>query len=261
VHDADGIDDERMLAFAHETRLSETTFIQPPTREGADYRNRIFSMAGELPFAGHPSLGTAVAVARAEGVTTPLGYLQETGAGLQQVDVEPRDKHFRASMLQEPAQFGEQLEPAVVLAAVGLRPEDGHREFPPQVVSTGPPHVMLPLARSDALAQIRPDPEAVDAVLDSAGAYGVYAAAVGAAGRSARARLFTRTAQAAEDPATGSAAGPLCAYLYQRTGCASLEITQGVEMGRPSRLQAEVAGERVRVSGAVVAVVDGTLTL
>ena len=65
VHDADEVDDDTMLAFAGETRLSETTFVQPATREGADYRNRIFTVRGEIPFAGHPSLGTAVAVALA----------------------------------------------------------------------------------------------------------------------------------------------------------------------------------------------------
>ena len=67
VHDADGVDDATMLAFARETRLSETTFVQSPTVDGCDYRNRIWMMRGELPFAGHPSLGTAVAVALARG--------------------------------------------------------------------------------------------------------------------------------------------------------------------------------------------------
>jgi trans-2,3-dihydro-3-hydroxyanthranilate isomerase len=67
VHDADGLDEETMLAFARETRLSETTFVQRASRPGADYRNRIFTTVGELPFAGHPSLGTAVAVAHAGG--------------------------------------------------------------------------------------------------------------------------------------------------------------------------------------------------
>ena len=69
VHDADGVDDDTMGAFARETRLSETTFVQSPTKEGADYRNRIWTVAGEVPFAGHPSLGTAVAFAQSQGTS------------------------------------------------------------------------------------------------------------------------------------------------------------------------------------------------
>jgi trans-2,3-dihydro-3-hydroxyanthranilate isomerase len=250
-----------MLAFAHETRLSETSFIQLPTRDGADYRNRIFSMAGELPFAGHPSLGAAVAVARAAGVSAPVSYTQETGAGLQQVDVEPQAERFAASMLQGPPRFGDELEAGAVVGALGLAVKDAHPQLAPQVVSTGLPHLMLPLANRDALAQIHPDLDAIDALLASSRAYGIYAAWIGPEQGSARARLFTRSAQASEDPATGSAAGPLCAYVHRLTGRESLEIVQGVEMGRPSRLRAEISGDRVRVSGSVVVVVDGTLRL
>src|SRR6476646_3511453 len=97
-----------MLAFARETRLSETTFVQTATEDGADYRNRIWTMPGEIPFAGHPSLGTAVAVARARGETSAR-YVQQTAAGHQPVEVQfDGDRRARASMLQEPPQFGEQ---------------------------------------------------------------------------------------------------------------------------------------------------------
>ena len=90
MHDADGVDDETMLAFARETRLSETTFVQTATADGADYRNRIFTVAEEIPFAGHPSLGTAVAVAAARG-EHEASYVQQTGAGLQPIDVRASD--------------------------------------------------------------------------------------------------------------------------------------------------------------------------
>ncbi|HUR85671.1 MAG TPA: PhzF family phenazine biosynthesis isomerase, partial [Solirubrobacteraceae bacterium] len=81
VHDADGVDEATMLAFARETQLSETTFVQTATEAGADYRNRIFTIADEVPFAGHPSLGTAVAVAAARG-EDEAHYVQQTGAGM-----------------------------------------------------------------------------------------------------------------------------------------------------------------------------------
>src|SRR5687768_5884906 len=86
VHDADGVEDQTMGAFARETRLPETTFVQSPDQDGADYRNRIWTVAGEIPFAGHPSLGTAVAVAEARGESA-ASYVQQTIAGLQPVDV------------------------------------------------------------------------------------------------------------------------------------------------------------------------------
>src|SRR3954454_7696256 len=98
VHDADGLDDATMQDFARETRLSETTFVQTATQDGADYRNRIFMPTQELPFAGHPSLGTAVAVALARG-ESEARYVQQTGAGLQPIDVRVEGPRAEASML------------------------------------------------------------------------------------------------------------------------------------------------------------------
>ena len=261
MHAADALDEQAMLAFAFETRLAETTFVQSPTIDGADYRNRIFSMAGELPFAGHPSLGTAVAVARARGVRDRASFIQQTGAGLQQVEVRVNDGGLSASMLQEPASFGDELAPAPLLSALGLEAGDRHPDLPPQVVATGLPHVMLPLSSPEALSAARPNPPAIDAVIADHEAYGLYAVWPEPDGGSARARMFGRSAQVLEDAATGSAAGPLCVYLQRRTGRTSLEITQGVEMGRPSRLSCAIAGDTVRVSGAGVVIVDGTLRL
>src|SRR5215213_2649574 len=119
VHDADDIDDATMQAIARETRLSETTFVQAATQDGAEYRNRIFTTREELPFAGHPSLGTAVAIARARG-ERDARYVQQTPAGLQPIEVELGDVVARASMLQEPADLGVEVEPARALAPLGL---------------------------------------------------------------------------------------------------------------------------------------------
>jgi trans-2,3-dihydro-3-hydroxyanthranilate isomerase len=260
LHRADDLDDATLLAFARETRLSETTFVQTASEPGADYRNRIWSMVGELPFAGHPSLGTAVAVARHDGVTGNARYVQQTGAGLQPIDVElTGESTANASMLQEPPVFGDELDPAPLLAAIGLPPSAADAKLPPQTVSTGLRHVMLPVADPDLLARVSPDPGAVDAALQSAGAWGLYVAACDPRAGTARVRMFGQSAQVLEDPATGSAAGPLCAYLNLRAGTSSVEITQGVEMGRPSRLSAVMHEDRVRVSGDVVVVLDGVV--
>jgi trans-2,3-dihydro-3-hydroxyanthranilate isomerase len=261
VHDADGVEDRTMLAFARETRLSETTFIQSATAIGADYRNRIWTVGEELPFAGHPSLGTAVAVARARGETGEVSYVQQTLAGLQPIEVRLADRGATASMLQEPATFGAELDAADALRPLGLPASAASKDLPPQVVSTGLGHLMLPLRSLDDLAQITPDFVALHALLEPRGAFGVYAAYSDSAAGTAHARFFARDPGIGEDPATGSAAGPLCAYLHRYTGCHRIEITQGVEMGRPSRLRAETVEDRVRVSGDVIVVIDGTVTL
>ena len=259
VHDAEGLDDDTMLAFARETRLSETTFVQPATREGADYRNRIFTVRQEIPFAGHPSLGTAVAVALARG-DSEVTYVQETGAGLQPVDVRLAGAAAFASMLQEPATFGPEIDARHALAAVGLVPGDGHRELPAQLVSTGLPTLIVPVAAARCVRDAQPDFDLLDALAERHGADNFYLVCMQEEG-SARARMFTSFVEGGEDPATGSAAGPLCAYLAERGRGTRVEITQGVEMGRPSRLLAEIEGDRARVSGDVVRVIEGDVLL
>ena len=258
VHDADGMADAVMRALALETKLSETTFVQSADAAGADYRNRIWTTGGEIPFGGHPSLGTAFAIARARG-EREVSYVQQTGAGLQPVDVEVDGDRGRASMLQEPASFGEEVDPAVALPAAGLEPGDVHPDLPPQFVSTGVPQLVVPIARAEALARVRPDPAALEALLGAAGAVVLYVALCDPETATARARSVSHTVHGGEDPATGGAAGPLCAYLAQRTGAEAVTISQGVEMGRPSRLEARMEGDRARVGGGVVAVADGTL--
>ena len=253
VHEADGVDDATMLAFAKETLLSETTFVQ--ASETADYRNRIWTVTAEIPFAGHPSLGTAVAVSLQRG-EQDVEYRQQTHAGIQPVRVEREGDRAYASVLQEPAVFGAEADAAAIMAAVGLRPEDAHPELPPQHVSTGLPTLIAPLVDAAALTRARKDQAAVAALADSA--INLYLCAVD--GRAASARMFPSELEG-EDPATGSAAGPLLAYLNARTGRDRVEIAQGVEMGRPSRLVAEMEDGRARVGGDVVVLVTGSLRL
>jgi trans-2,3-dihydro-3-hydroxyanthranilate isomerase len=257
VHDADDLDADTMLAIARETRLSETTFLQTATEDGADYRNRIFTVRGELPFAGHPSLGTAVAVARARG-DHEARYVQQTHAGLQPIDVTLDGAHARASMRQGPVSFGEEHDVARVLAAVCLEPGDAHPAWTPQVVSTGVPHLMAPVGDAAALGRAAGHPELLPALLNDAGAIVVYVAAVDGEAGTARARsFFLGDAGLLEDPATGSAVGPLVAYTAQRAGIDALTVRQGEEMGRPSTLEARVDGDGAIVAGEVVVVAEG----
>ena len=259
VHDADPLDEKTMLALARETRLSETAFVQTATAAGADYRNRIFTVAGELPFAGHPSLGTAVAVSRRRGLERAQ-LTQQTGAGLQPVavEVDPGGTYGRASMLQERARFGPKVESASALAAAGLTAADGDPGLSPQVISTGIAHVIAPVADPSALSRASFDPTVLAGLLEPLGATVLYVAWSEPDRGRARTRGFFH---GGEDPATGSAAGPLLAMLAERRGLRALEITQGVEMGRPSRIETAIEGDRVRVGGEIVVLVEGTLRL
>ena len=261
VHDADGLDETAMLGFARETRLSETTFVQTATEDGADYRNRIWMMTGELEFAGHPSLGTAVAVALERG-ESQVSYVQQTRAGLQPVDVEVQDDGIaRASILQSPATFGEEIARGDVAGCVLLTASDLHPDLPPQIVSTGQPQLIVPVIPG-ALARVAAEPAGLRALLAETGGLVAYLAEVDTAEATARCRgFFIDPSGPTEDPATGAAAGPLLAYLHERCGLDRLDIAQGIEMGRPSRIECTVEGDRIRAAGDTVVVSTGTVTL
>jgi trans-2,3-dihydro-3-hydroxyanthranilate isomerase len=265
VDDADGVSEEVMLAFARETRLSETTFVQSAGEDGADYRNRIFTVSSEIPFAGHPTLGTAVAVARWRGLHR-ADFVQETRAGLQTIEVGSEGGGWRGSMIQNAAEFGDELDPEAALAAVGLGPTDVNPALPPQVVSTGLPTAIVPVADEAAVGRAEPDFDAIDALLADARPRtdetpNFYLVWCEPDRERARARMFSTGSPGGEDPATGSGAGCLCAYLAQRTGHERLVISQGEEMGRPSLIETEIERDRPRVGGSVIPLIDGTVEL
>ncbi|MDP9188621.1 MAG: PhzF family phenazine biosynthesis protein [Actinomycetota bacterium] len=261
VDDADGVSDEVMLAFAKETRLSETTFVQSAEAEGAHYRNRIWTPGEELAFAGHPSLGTAVAVARWRN-KSEASFVQETGSGLHPIEVREEGEAWRSSILLAETRFGPELDPAEAMRALGLEPGDAHPELAPQMASTGIFHALAPIADALALARIEPDYPAIDALIGPHEGVVLYPVSVDPDEGRARARGFSRIVELGEDPATGSAAGPLCAYLDRYAGCRAVTISQGEEMGRPSVLEAETAeGGRVRLNGSVRPLIEGTVEL
>ena len=262
VHDADDLSDALMHAFARETKLSETSFVQSPGPEAqrADYRHRIFMMTGEIPFAGHPSLGVAAAVARARGESR-ASYVQQTQPGEQAVDVELEGLRARVSMLQEPPAFGPELDPAAVLGLVGLSAADADPRLPCQVVATG-------RAAGDGLRGRRGGARPRRARLRGHRRPAGHPRRDHALPRGRRPRrgprpraLLPLTAEKGEDPATGSSVGPLCAHVAARTGAERLETVQGVEMGRPSVLRAAIEGDRVRVGGDAVILAEGVVHL
>jgi trans-2,3-dihydro-3-hydroxyanthranilate isomerase len=265
VADADDLADQSMLSLAKETGLSETTFVQTAGAEGADYRNRIFTVESEIPFAGHPSLGTAVAVARWRGLDQ-ASFVQETGAGLQPIEVSTAEGGWRAEMVQNEAEHGTVVDAGEAMAAVGLEPSDAHPELPSQVVSTGLPTAIVPVSDAAALARAEPDFDAIDELVRGARPRAgetptFYLVWPEPEADKARARMFSRIVPGGEDPATGSAAGPLCAYLAERAGSERVTVRQGEEMGRPSVLEVEMVDGRPRVGGGVIPVIDGEVSL
>lgn len=265
VDGADDVSDEVMLAFARETDLSETTFVQSADAEGADYRNRIFTIARELPFAGHPSLGTAVAVARWRGLEE-ASFMQQTGAGLQPIEVRVEDGPWRAEMVQNEPDFGTELDVEAIMHAVGLNPAEAHQDLAPQIVSTGLPTAVVPLSEPSSLERIRPDFAAIDAALAGAEPridepQNLYLVWADPAAGQAQARMFATVVPGGEDAATGSAAGPLGAYLAEYADCERVSVRQGEQMGRPSVLEVEMVDGRPRVGGGVIPVIDGEVSL
>ena len=279
VSDGAGLSPEQMQAIAREMNLSETTFVLPPTDPHAAYWMRIFTPAKEIPFAGHPSVGTAYVMASAgrfplrEPVTR---IYQQVGIGTLPLDIEVSGgKPGRVVMTQGKPTFGAVLRDVAPFSeALGL--DAGvlvEAKLPAQVVSTGLAHLMVPLPDLDTIGSLRPNATLLDAVLQACGALGFFAFCLQTttADAFAHARMFAPGAGVPEDPATGSAAGPLGAYLavhgvLPKTQKAFV-LEQGIEMGRPSRLWVEVIRETngmpttIRVGGTTVPVIRGTIDL
>ncbi|MGH3320298.1 MAG: PhzF family phenazine biosynthesis protein [Streptosporangiaceae bacterium] len=254
--DARGLAADRMQRTARELNLSETVFVLPAERDG-DVRVRIFTPIAELPFAGHPVLGTAFVVGEMLGTTT---VRLETGAGVVPTELERDGTRIVFGRMRQPIpgwapyERADALLEALGVARAGL-PVEGYRN--------GPLHVYVELDGEEAVTALRPDLGA----LTELGAIGANCFAGG--GRSWRTRMFGPALGVPEDPATGSAAGPLAIHLarHGRIGFGDeIQIRQGDEIGRPSLLYAQVDGspehvERVSVGGSAVVVARGEYSL
>jgi trans-2,3-dihydro-3-hydroxyanthranilate isomerase len=258
--DASGLSDELMQRTAREMNLSETVFAFRAEDRNAHLRVRIFTPATELPFAGHPVLGTAFVVGRAMGSNV---VRLETGLGVVPVTLERAGGG--APTYGEMEQFVPALEPfdAVdeLVASLGTSPDAG--ALPIAAYRNGPVHVYVELPSEEAVAALRPDL----AALERLGVYGINCFAGSGAGY--KTRMFGPALGVVEDPATGSAAGPLAVHLARHGRVpfgTDIEIVQGVEIGRRSVLHARVEGagdriERVFVGGSVVIVARGEYRL
>ena len=250
--DGRGIAGERMQSLARELKLSETVFMLP-AESGGDGRIRIFTPAAELPFAGHPTLGSAAVLA---GALERERVVLETGSGPVEVIFDDLRGRTATGWMGQPLPSWEQFEASPeLLAALGVRASG----LPVEVYCNGPRHVYVELASREAVAALEPDSGAIGRL----GEVGVSCFA--GEGRSYKSRMFAPGLGVAEDPATGSAAGPLAVHLARHGRIAwgeEIEIEQGAEILRPSLLRARALGsgsrlERVEVGGSAVIVASG----
>jgi trans-2,3-dihydro-3-hydroxyanthranilate isomerase len=272
VLDAEGLDAAQMQQVAREFNYSETTFVLP-AEHGHDRRVRIFTPSREVPFAGHPNVGTAFVLASSGefgGIDAPLVVTFEERAGLVPVTVQRRDGGGIWCELRAPEALtlGPELPVAAVAEAVGLAPHDiATDRHAPRVASVGLEFIVAELADRSALERARPDGAALERLVAlgaSTPDIHLYVAD-GTHGVDLRARMFAPFDGVTEDPATGSANCALVgllASLVDTDGERSWRIIQGVEMGRPSVLDArvqraggEVAG--VWIGGSSVLVSEG----
>jgi trans-2,3-dihydro-3-hydroxyanthranilate isomerase len=283
--EAEGLSDERMQQIAREMNLSETVFVLPSEEEEALRRLRIFTPATELPFAGHPVVGTWNALARAGIVPLPengTGWTHikhEVGIGVLPVDIEFKDGGVVQVVMTQGkfevrGEIDDSQEQADIARALGLAREDLDETLPIQAVSTGNSMLLVPVRSLADLARCRVNLALLSEIYERANATGCYAFTretieIGEA--RAHARFFVGM-NIGEDPATGSAAGPLGGYLVQHDatrvdpvdGVYRFAIEQGDFMNRPSRIGLEVRGqpgkvEQVRVGGTSVVMARGEL--
>jgi trans-2,3-dihydro-3-hydroxyanthranilate isomerase len=255
--DARGIPEDKLQPIAREMNFSETVFVYKPEGDG-HARIRIFTPKAELPFAGHPTLGTAFIL------SAPLSLEEirlETGAGVIPVRLEREDGRIVFGRMVQPVPTVELYDGwERVLEILGVPSS----ELPVEVYDNGVRHVYISLGSEDEVAALRPDMARLADESDAVG-FNCFAGE----GKRWKTRMFAPASGVAEDPATGSAAGPLALHLARHGRIAfgdEIEISQGVEVGRPSKLYARVEGsadevERVEVGGSAVTVARGELSV
>jgi trans-2,3-dihydro-3-hydroxyanthranilate isomerase len=253
--DAREIPEDRLQRLAREVNFSETTFVYPPEADG-HVKIRIFTPATEVPFAGHPCLGTAFVLA---GPLQLIEIRLETGRGTVPVTLDREGARISFGRMTQPIPTVEPFEHAeALLELLGVA-----SELPVEVYDNGIQHVYVALGSADEVAALAPDTQR----LETFGPYGINCFA--GEGSQWKLRMFGPGIGVAEDPATGSAAGPLALHLARHGRIAfgdEIEIVQGVEIKRRSVLYARVDGSadavgRIEVGGSAVVVARGEFRL
>ncbi|GAB7014576.1 PhzF family phenazine biosynthesis protein [Halolamina salina] len=269
VRDASNMSTEEMLAFTRETNFSEATFIESSDTTEGGYDVRIFDPAEEIPFAGHPTLGTAFVIREYLRDDYPEEVLLNLGVGQIPVWVEAHDGDETYWMRQIEPTFEDEFSPELLADILGLNTADIDDSYPIKLVSTGLPTVIVPLTSLDAVEQAETQPEPYyNRLIDSYGNVNLLVFAPETVeDNDLHVRVFADAAGVPEDPATGSSNGCLAAYLvkhsYFDTDEIEVTVEQGYEMDRPSllHLRAEKSPDsiNIEVGGRVSPVLDGQL--
>jgi trans-2,3-dihydro-3-hydroxyanthranilate isomerase len=275
VFDCDGLDAARMQAIAREFNLSETTFILPPQDAAHEARVRIFVPVRELPFAGHPTVGSAVALGELRHGAGKRAFVLEEQVGNIPCRVEVAESGSQAEfdLPRLPEQIDFELAPDLVAAALGLSAHDvGFENHKISVWTAGMPYVCVPVKRIEAVRNIRLDEAAWLDLVRLPGAIVaapyIYCPGGELAGSNFHARMLAPWDGIKEDPATGSAAAALSGALSRfetlPQGVARYVIEQGVEMGRPSSIEVTLLMDtgvlsKVSIGGRAVKVAEGHL--
>lgn len=278
VRDAEGLSDARMQAIAREFNLSETVFLFPPSQPGHTARARIFTPARELPFAGHPTVGTAVLLAadrfaEVDGEHEAVVVLEEqvgpVRCGVVMRPGAPGYAEF--DVPRPPRALSTPVERDAVASALGLLPREiGFENHLPTAFEAGVPFAFVPVANLDVIARARPVADLWPAAFggERPNSAFVYCRDTVRHDAAFHARMFAPEMGIGEDPATGSAAAAFAGVVHRfdapTDGRHDLPIEQGVEMGRPSLIRMElevVAGtvHAVRIGGTAVKLAEGTL--
>ena len=276
VFDADALSDAQMQAIAREFNLSETVFIRSAVTTRRAAAIRIFTPAKELPFAGHPTIGAAVALAESEygrSEAKDMVFVLDASIGPVSCGVKIAAGSATFAEFTTPRlaqQAGRDPSIAAAAHAIDLKPEEvGFNAHRPSVFSVGVPFVMIPVVNADALARAKPREGLQSLELGATEIY-VYTRAEREAPYSFRARMFAPEIGIVEDPATGGAAAALAGVLARfedlPDGWHSVPILQGAEMGRPSLIGLDVHIEKgalagARIAGQAVKVGEGVLYL
>jgi len=262
---ADGVDDETMQRLASWTNLSETTFLLAPTTPEADYRLRIFTPTGELPFAGHPTVGSAHAALEA-GLVQGSAFRQECGAGILPLSVVDSTDGRRIAVVAPPAAVTRDFADITPIARA-LR-ADVEVEPMPAALHNGPTWLFARLDSSRTLSDLEPDMAAVASLSREHGLTGIAAfALLNGQGPRVHIRCFAPNEGVPEDPVTGSANAALPAYMAHAARLADLGTayvsTQGNELGRDGRVYVRVLDEhgRAEIGGHSVTVIEGEIRL
>lgn len=272
VLDPDGLDTAAMQAIAREFNLSETVFVFPPVDKANRAKLRIFTPAFELPFAGHPTVGTAVLLGRLDGGATRAFTLEEQ-VGLVPCRVTssgPDSGHASFDIPVLPSRTEGSADAAAIASALGLSPADiGFDGLVPQRWSAANLYTIVPVSTIEAVGRCRPDLARFDAAFGGGfAAPFIVCRQTSEAGRDFHARMFAPGAGISEDPATGGAAaafsGYLAANLTYQAGEHLVRIEQGYEMGRPSlmELTLKIGGGKLTgaaIAGGAVVVMEGAI--